>query len=158
MKKGKFLDQVWTAPDFDSEKGIKAGRVKNASEDDAAEVVAYFPTALAKLNREGTPYSVEISVTQVKMKTTKQFSSAKVEAEGCVFDQSGKAVAAFTGHATETIGGNQAENARIAVRSIVFALTKELFPTRLIVQAKSSSVIVAAPRGSSVIMPGTGRL
>lgn len=157
MKKGKFLDQVWASPGFDSTKGIKVGRIKNVSEDAATEVVNYFPTALGRLNREGTPYHMEVSVTQVKLKTTNQFSSAKVEAEGWVVDQNGEIVAAFAGHATETIGGNQNENARIAVRSIVFALTKELFPTQITLPTKPSSTIVAAPKGSGVIMPGAGR-
>lgn len=155
MKRGKALDLVWAAPDFDGSLGVKLGRIANETEENARTVTEYLPTALSKLIKVDSPYTLHLAVTRLALREAHERSSAKVTIEGRVVDHAGAIVAAFAEQAEDTVGGNLQENARIAVRTIVFAVTKDLFALDL-PQKKSPAIIVPAPekpQPSKIIVP-----
>lgn len=144
MKRGKALDLVWAAPEFDGTLGIRIGKISNETEENARVVTDYLPTALARLVKNDSPYSLNLAVTRLSLREAHERSSAKVTIEGRLVDRAGAIVAAFAEQAEDTVGGNVQDNARAAVRAIVFALTKDLFVSDLPLK-KSPAIIVAAP-------------
>jgi len=155
MRRGKTLDLVWASPDFDNSLGVKLGRISNETEENARSVTDYLPTALLKLIKVDSPYTLHLAVTRLALREAHERSSAKVTIEGRVVDHAGAIVAAFAEQAEDTVGGNLQENARIAVRTIAFAVTKDLFALDLPLK-KSPAIIVPAPgkpQPSNIIVP-----
>lgn len=152
MKKGRKLEMVWTAEGFDETKGIRLGSLVNESEDEAKVALEYFPQMLRRLIRSDSPYVLNLAVVAVRRKSSSNgSSSAWVEVEGQILDNTNKVVAAFTGYSSKTIGGNENDNVRLAVRDIAFAINKDIFPAQLPVSEKSSEIIVpAAPAQAPV--------
>jgi hypothetical protein len=144
MKRGKALDLVWAAPEFDGTLGVRIGKISNETEENARVVMDYLPTAFARLVKNDSPYSLNLAVTRLSLREAHERSSAKVTLEGHVVDRGGTVMAVFAEQAEDTVGGNVQDNARAAVRMIVFAMTKDLFVSDLPLR-KSPAIIVAAP-------------
>jgi hypothetical protein len=146
LKKGKKLSLVWKAPDFDGSKGCVLGRLTNESDDDAQVVLDSFPGLLRPAMRADAPYTLHLAV--VSMKSSARHSVggyiASVEVEGQVANKGGALVAAFDTFVTNTTGGTERDNIRMAVREISFQIFKDLFSVGLPSQEKPSAVIVAA--------------
>jgi len=150
MKKGKKLNLVWRAPDFDGSQGFRLGKLSNESEDEASAVLQDFPIVLKRQMVAGSPYTLHLAVTGVRTaEKSGGLSSARVDVEGRVVDSGGKLVAAFETRATATIGGNKRDNIRYATTDIAFGLAKDLFSVGLPSTAKAPAVIVAAPSDSA---------
>jgi hypothetical protein len=145
MKKGTKLNLMWAAPEFDGSRGCKLGTMTDESEDGAPVVMDYIPTAFSRFTKRDSNYALNVTVVVVKMRATRLNSSATVELEGTILDTSGTVVAAFTAASTETDGGNERDNARLALNTISFAISKDLFPAALPSSEKRSAVIVSAP-------------
>lgn len=162
MKKGKRCDLVWASPEFDSTKGFRLGRVSNDSNNETRVVTEYFPVALSKHIKSDSPYILHLSVVKIRMHSTPSGNSgAQVAVEGRFTDGSDAVVAAFTAHASETIGGNERDNARLCVRTIVFAMSKDLIPSAIPSNEKSPEIIVADTEADapspSVASPAPGK-
>jgi hypothetical protein len=146
MKKGKKLDLVWAAQDFDEKKGFKLGAVTNESDSDAQAALDLFPLELGPMVHPDSPYTLQVTITSFWMKP---FSSdrpgAKIGVEGHVVDATGKTVAAFTASTSTTNGLTSEDCLRTAMRTIVFAMAKDLFTSApLAGRGKAPAVIVPA--------------
>jgi hypothetical protein len=113
----------------------------------------YIPTAFSRFTKRDSTYAMNVTVVVVKMRATRLNSNATVEMEGTILDTSGSVVAAFVASANESDGGNERDNARLALNTISFAISKDLFPAALPSSEKRSAVIVSAPAPLPTVFP-----
>lgn len=157
MKRGKKLDLVWVSPGFDGSNGLKLGSLVNQSGKPDKNALDYFPSALRRVIKADSPYTFHLALVNARFRANNQgASSAYIEVEGQLLDQGGQPVCAFTAHGDESIGGDESDNARLAVNAIASAMTRELFPSELIVSDKSPAVIVPSPSAGSTASKNSG--
>lgn len=157
MKRGKKLDLVWVSPGFDGSNGFKLGSLVNQTEKSDKNALDYFPSALRRVIKADSPYTIHLALVNARFKSNSQgASSAYLEVEGQLLDQGGQPVCAFTAHEGANAGGNESDNARLAVNAIALAMTRELFPSEAFVTDKSPAVIVPSPSASSTPSKNSG--
>lgn len=171
MKKGKRLNLLWTAPGFDPSRGVRVGKVQNASgeDEDGQVVVDYLPGALRRFIKADAPLTLHLAVVAARTlsKPNDAYAKARVELEGRIVDEAGSLVAAFDSQGVSALGGNKGDSLRYATDIIVFAMTKDLFSFAMPSETAPATIIGASgdtvprggqpgssPRASSGVKPG----
>ena len=146
MVKGKNLNLVWKASDFEGTKGLRIGRTLDDTEDgNAGPVLEYVSMAMQKLIKADSPYLLDLFIIGLQMKESPSGrATARLQVEGRIVDGTGKIKAAFTASSSDSSTGNAKDNARLALRVIAFGMTKDLFTTDLLKTENRSAIIVPA--------------
>jgi hypothetical protein len=159
MTKGKKLELVWSAPDFDGSKGLKLGQSFDETEaGNAGPVLEYLPLAMQKLVKPDSPYQLNLTVISLEMKERPSGqATARIEVEGQLLEAGRKVVAAFTAYAADSSTRSARDNARLALHTIAFAMAKDLFSADMLKTPKASAIIVPVPgdQPAAPAAPGT---
>ena len=162
MKKGKKLDLVWAAPDFDGSKGFRLGAIANETDGNVQAVQGYFPIELRRMLQADSPYTLQVTITSLQAKApSRERPGARLELEGRLVDTNGEVHAAFMTSASSTAGLDVNDCVRLSLRAIVFAMSKDLFTSALPKGSEKSPAVMVpavpipahAPGGSSAAAP-----
>lgn len=148
MVKGKHLDLVWAAPDFDRAKGIRLGPLSGSGGNEVARsVIEYLPLAVRKIVRANSPYVLDVTVVDVQARqVTAGRAHARIEIEGRIRDAGGKLKVAFSGYASDSSTADPGDNARLALQTIASELISELFSPDFLKAPKHSPIIVSVEK------------
>jgi hypothetical protein len=128
LKKGKKLNLVWKAPNFDTSSGFTLGQVRTQADGFYANTIDYFPVPLARMTIPGSTNILNLTVTDllVKQSFTGGSSSAVMTAEGVIVDKDGKPLFAFVTRDESDTRENPAMNCEAVMDRIAWNLAKDL--------------------------------
>lgn len=160
MVKGKHLELVWAAPDFDRAKGIRLGPLPSSGGNEVARsVIEYLPLAVRKIMRANSPYVLDIALVDIQARqATAGRAHAWIEIEGRIRDSDGTLKVAFSGYASDSSTADPGDNARLALQTIASELTSELFSPDFLKTPKRSPIIVPAGKGGLKASTGPTRM
>jgi hypothetical protein len=128
MKKGVKADKVWRSPKFDGGKGFVMGKVSTLVDSPDANVIDYFPSAMARYAIPGSPNVLNLSLVGLEpvSKPTVGRYAMTMEVEGQILDESGEPVFAFRTREKVDNRENLREDTRAVMDRIAWILSKEL--------------------------------
>lgn len=128
MKRGKALGKLWVSPIYEKSSGFSLGEVRYAVEDRNDGIDKTLPEELKTIAQPESPFSLQLRIVLLRVRVQKS-TSVTLRIQGNLTTADGTVVAAF--ETQEMITGSSAtgiDECRIAARSVVQALAKDLNP------------------------------